>query len=307
MGNFPCIDNVMFKRNIIEECVDVGFSLPLYLFLLFCVFHNCDKSNPTQSSSTMTLIGDIGSQRTYRITEKWFEPHTDIPYAQVPDSLIVRISLSDSLRESGVVYISNVIEDVVALDSVYYNSLQLTTPISDYKMSDINGPMYSIFRDMECLNSNIPYIQGITGGIYFWYETDNEVQQVTATEHLPMFPAHPWVKKPLVVGQTWIRYQQVDTSTGEIIHQKNVKVMNKEYITVGAGTFLACKLAIYWSSVLPELTKEFEYYVPNVGLVLYINDHTSYVAYISPNGGGTTTIYRRSVERKELVSANIIE
>jgi hypothetical protein len=268
---------------------------------------SCSKSsNPVEPIASTSILGSIGSQRNYLITESWFIQGTNTPYVVVAESLVSRIDLIDSLRLLGVVQITEETEIVAPLDSSFYTSWHLPLPKTNYKMTNGNGPRYSLPEQVQALSSGLSYREGSMFEQNVWLETSDELQSVLPVNDWKISPPLPWVKKPFQINESWIRSQFIDTSKNQVLQQKNIKVMGQEYITVKAGRFLAYKLAIYWSDGSPASAYEFEYYVPNYGLVLYTFDCPVSIATIKPNGGGSTTISVRQVIRKELSSANVL-
>lgn len=253
----------------------------------------------------MTFIGEIGSQRSYLITEKWFVPSTDTPFVIVPDSLLGRVTLNDSLRRLGAVQIQHQAESVIELDTSFYNSWLLPLPRSVYKMTQGLGPSYNLVDEINQLASNQTYTTPIAIEQNAWREIPAEVENVLPSTYWSIFPPLPWLKKPLQVNQTWVRYQFIDTSNGQIRQQTSAKVVGIENIAVQAGTFSAYKLVLFhMGGSPPELSTEFEYWVPNVGLVLYVVDRYVCRTANHPNGGSTTICFRQVI-RKELTSFNV--
>ena len=275
------------------------------LLVLILLFSACSKdSNPVGSSGTFELIGGIGSQRSYAITKQWFVPNTDTPFVVVPDSLIPRITLSDSLRTLGFVEITQRTESVLELDTNFYYSWKLPLPRMDYKMTQGIGPSYNLADEVYQLSHNLTYSLPNPSEQNVWHETPNQLEVSSPLDQEPIVPTLPWVKKPLSVGDSWIRYKFIDASAHELKTQISVRVVAQQLVSVRAGAFSAYKLEIRWYHFNPDYDfgGEYEYWVPNVGLVLSEIDRVVSIVTIPAGGGPSTTITVRQVTRKELLS-----
>jgi hypothetical protein len=166
---------------------------------------------------------------------------------------------------------------------------------------------YNLYDEVQQLASGRSYRGGTGYNETIWYEDATQVQDASPPNDGVIFPRLPWLKKPLYVDETWIRYQVIDTSTGRLLYQTSAKVLGQVEIATKAGTFQATKLVLYsLSGSPPELSNEFEYYVPGVGLVLYEVDREVCRSIVRPQGGGYATICFRQVIRKELTSYNVL-
>ncbi len=278
------------------------FSVLISLSLLSC---KDDSSSSEQGPATPTLIGGIGTHRTYVMTVSWFLPSTDTPAIQIPDSLVARVTLSDSLRRLGVVRIIQQPEEVVILDTSFYNRWHLPLPMKAYKLTGATGSYYDLREELTALIAGLPYTAGTWYSMDVWHETENVLEKPVPGNLPPVYPSCPWIKKPLTVSQEWVRYQRVDTAHGSVAEQLSAKVMGVEEVKVKAGTFKAHKIAIASLGGNPfESAKEIEYYVTNVGLVLSENDRTIGMSPF-PWSGGTGDIEVREVTRRELISYSI--
>ena len=76
--------------------------------------------------------------------------------------------------------------------------------------------------------------------------------------------------------------------------------------TIKAGKFSAYKIEVinHWVDLNFKSVRKYEYYVPNVGLILSESDGNIYRTVL--NNGGSNTIYFRQKERTELVNYNFI-
>lgn len=116
--------------------------------------------------------------------------------------------------------------------------------------------------------------------------------------------------KPLRIGLEWIRqeWEYINSTTGNLeTHNISAKVLGEVDVTVKAGSFKAFKIQIdyNWPDLNYTVLAKYEYYVPNVGLVLEEWDRVDHILYLDLNGNNTTIIVR-NVGRNELVSYNII-
>ena len=85
--------------------------------------YSCTKdNNPLTSGQVSDYIGEAGTQRTYKTTERWLVPGTDQPYYTVPDSLMSSVSLDTNQLRSGLCIIENCVEAVSSITDDYYTS-----------------------------------------------------------------------------------------------------------------------------------------------------------------------------------------
>ncbi len=171
-------------------------------------------------------------------------------------------------------------------------------------MTRATGPVYDLLDEIFTLWSGRSYHMGSLLDEEVWHETAGELQNVISTDQWQSYPPLPWLIKPLVEGNEWVRHQFLD-SEGFVIDQTVAKVLGQKKITVKAGTFTAYKVEVTPDfGEPPEFSTHFEYYVPGIGLVLSESDRVIYISAIAPSGP-TFTVYVRQVIRKELVSWNV--
>jgi hypothetical protein len=152
-----------------------------------------EDSNPGSPPPDVTLIGGIGSQRSYLTTESWFVASTDTPFVVVPDSLLSRITLSDSLRRLGVVGLSRQDESVGLLATLSYNSLHLPLPRLAYKVSTGPDSEYNLYDEVQQLASGRSYRGGTGYNETIWYEDATQVQDASPPNDGAIFPRLPWL------------------------------------------------------------------------------------------------------------------
>jgi hypothetical protein len=285
----------------------VTHSTFLAIILLLLLFISCNKeSNPVDPNSSTSFLGAVGSERGYYTTEWWFKERSSLPYWVVPDSILPYVSLSDTLRRSGVVKTLDGSETVELMDSEYYNNWHFPQPCSVYRMTREFGYAYDLIEELHALHEHQKYHQAYSIKVNEWYETRTQIERLQP--ELPLTKGLPWVKKPVQLNDTWIRYQFNDTLTGKYIHKIIAHVESYDTISVKAGKFIAYKLTFINDYLgrrdsLPVI----EYWTSNVGLILSISDYPSYLySCYYPLSGETDYYQIRRVIRRELTSVNIV-
>ena len=243
-----------------------------------------------------TYFGKIGTQRYYTMTQRWLQQGTTKPFVAVPDSLRHRVALSDSQLSAGVCMLWDLCETVDPLDSFYTNLYPL--PLSRYKrVGDAKGVRYELLDELDALEHGLAYSPHVAQISYDL--VIRELPDVDWTVHFKaqerQFPQMPYMKKPLTVGSSWTRFRAMDPVTNQVNEDMIVDIVGKVEVTVPAGTFEAYKLAMTFLSC-------YEYYVPNIGLVLRESD----IYECQWNSQTRTTICFRDVTRMELTSYNVI-
>lgn len=265
------------------------------IILLLCfMLVSCNQDNPTSpiDEVNQSYLGNNNTQRDYETVEWMFEPNSSIPYIKIPDSLYSKLSFDTSLSKQGI-----------------YNLLYNTDIILPYKenhqIKTINEN-HNLEMELERLSRNLTYHPGnsesIDGAI--WIENENEMYlQFNDSSKYTL------VKKPLFIGQEWIREKYSYVNEQGVIEnfQQECKVIGKENIQIKAGNFNAYKIEVtnHWTDLNAKSRRNYEYYVPNIGMVLFESDGNVYRATAIGNGP-TTIIYIRHKVRKELVSFNFI-
>lgn len=283
-----------------------------YLFfiasILLTFLVSCSKEeNPVNpiSSGVPFYLGKIGTERIYDQTEKWFVPNTDSPYIHIPDSLRSQVPFSNEELEQGLVSKSRITQRIDSIDLLYYAYWNLPYPYTEYKSLRGDGEGFDLSEFMLAVSTGRSYtgsFPGIDWGTYI--ETDDSVTSIsypygTGTELL----------KPLKINLEWIRneWEYFDSTTVTIrTHNISAKVIDEVNVVVKAGSFKAYKIEVNynWPDLNYTVLFKYEYYVPNIGLVLEEWDRIIYAAYFDQSG--THTIRVREVGRNELVSYNIL-
>ncbi|MDE3057178.1 MAG: hypothetical protein KGJ59_04395 [Bacteroidota bacterium] len=274
------------------------------LFISFVFFSCAKNSNITGVEDNSTYLGGIGTQRTYIQTEKWLQLGTNNPVVVPPDSLILKVPFSQNEISSGVVIRDSLVETIAMIDSTYYAAWRLPPPREMYKTIRTTGIVYDLFGALYELVHGRNYEPiGISESNYHVYaELPGKIIEVSPNDTL-LSSKPPWLKVPLIVGDSWERLQYTSIFGPAVI---SVRVSELKKVTIAAGTFEAYKLEVATKLSNPDSTLqiEYEYYSPNVGLILYETKRTAQVWY------GYDTITLMSVDqviRKELVSYSFVQ
>lgn len=198
------------------------------------------------------------------------------------------------------------IQRVDSIDYSYYTYWSLPYPYEEYKHMAGDMQYYNLTEHLEALYDGLEYngsYSGVSSGTYI--ETDDSINWIS-------YPYGTGIEmiKPLRKNNQWIKieWEYINSTTGNLeTHNTSAKVIGEENITVKAGNFNAYKIQVdyNWPDLNYTVIAKYEYYVPNVGLVLEEWDRINHIAYF--NNGNTTTIVVREVGRNELVSYNIIK
>ncbi len=270
--------------------------------------YSCTKdNNPLTSGQVSDYIGEAGTQRTYKTTERWLVPGTDQPYYTVPDSLMSSVSLDTNQLRSGLCIIENCVEAVSSITDDYYTSWHLSSPRESYLQigSTTNGTLYSLPDEIKALAEGRSYSPtGWGSGENIFRHTADAIMTVTTTDLALQFPSVPYLKNSLSVGNTWTRYEFIDTTTAKPIIQTIATVVDQMSVTVPAGTYYAYRVHLQTYHYDPDydFDEGYEYWVPNVGLVLKESD----MELFQWNSSNNQTISYRQIERQELISVNFV-
>ena len=286
----------MIKTNSYKKL----FSAVLFSSIL--LIQSCVKDNDFVDSSSQRYLGKQNTVREYETTTWEYEANTDVPYIKVPDSLILSLSIDSSLISQGVVGQSYRVEQLIQYDTTWHvvsnptlcaEGLQLKTIIEYY---DLNN-------ELQCIYNSNTYSKSLmksTGGTIY-LENDNSFGMFSGNNNNDTI-----LVKPLSIGVNWIREShQYKNNNGELnLFQQECTVISQEEVEVQAGNFLAYKIEIidHWASLNIKQTSGYEYYVPNVGLILEEWDKNLYRTTVTQSD--SETIYFRQKYRKELVSYN---
>jgi len=279
----------------------------LFLILLSITIYSCsDKNNPIAPIFENNYFGGIGTERTYKETEKWLKVGSNLPFFNVPDTLLSRVYLTKDQLQSGVVFISNYTESVEPIDNDFYTSWKLTLPQDNYLETESKGKSYSLSNELDSLLHNKTYsMENYRIGQDIFLLTNDAVMTINPSNLQANFPSVPFIKNKLQISDSWIRYEFIDTTTHKAIFETVAKVINIENINIIAGNFNAYKIKLTTYHYNPDYSFEegYEYYVPYVGLVL----KESNMIVNQWSSDTNLTINFRQIIYKELVSYNFVK
>jgi len=280
------------------------------IILLCLLSFSCSKNdNPVASQDGFAdYIGGIGTQRVYRTTERWLQPGTNIPYYSVPDSLRHRLSIDSAQIAEGICSIANYTENVNEIGDDFYTSWKLNSPRNSYRRlaSLSGGTIYNLAYELDALINGTVYSLGGYGiGDNIYHDSIDAYYSVPMPENIKIAPIVPYIKKVLMVGNSWSRYKFVDTSKSKTTIEDIAQVVDKVHLTLSCGTVDAYKIKITGYHYDPDYNFDmgYEYFVPNVGLVLKESDMELY----QWNSSTGTTVAFRQIIRQELISYNFIK
>lgn len=266
----------------------------IIVLLIGFIFISCNQNDPTSpiDEVSQSYLGSNSTQREYETVEWMFEANSDIPYIKIPDSLYSKISFDTALSNQGIYNLSNDAEIIIP----YEQNHQIKTISENHNLE----------MELERLSRNLNYQPGksesIDGAIWIENEREMYIQFSDSGKYIML-------KKPLFIGQEWIRekHSYVNEQGVNENFQQECKVIRKENIQVKAGNFSAYKIEVtnHWTDLNSKSIRKYEYYVPNIGLVLSESDGNVYRLTAIGNGP-STTIYIRHKVRKELVNFNFI-
>jgi hypothetical protein len=272
--------------------------LPLVLF-------SCsDDGNPIASVETQDYLGGIGTQRSYDKTERWLIPGTNEPYYSVPDSLRSRISVNNSQLDSGVSFIYRYNETVRAIDDDFYSSWHLDYPRVVYRQIDGQGSAYSLADELDALSSGASYSpSSLHLGTIILRDTADAIMTV-APNQTPTSPSVAFMKKSLRIGDSWTRNMWIDTSGTHMRIETVAQVVALTTVTVPSGTYSAYQVHLTTYHFNPDyhFDEGYEYYAPNVGLILKESD----ILLSQWNSQTNQTVSFRQVIRQELLSVDFV-
>ncbi len=279
----------------------------LLLSMIVPIFYSCsDGNNPVSPISTNNYFGGIGTERTYKETDSWLQANSNLPYFNVPDSLLSEVSLNAAQLQSGIVSIINYTEFVKPIDDEFYISWKLSLPRENYLEIEGSGKEYNLAKELDSLQHNKSYSKGnYRIGQDIFRITNGAIMTVNPSDIQANFPSVPLIKNRLYINDSWVRYRFIDSTTDNPIVETIANVVGKENIVVAAGTFNAFKVKLTTYHYNPDYSFEegYEYYVSGVGLVLKESDMDVYQWNSSTNA----TIHIRQIIRKELVTYNFVQ
>jgi hypothetical protein len=276
------------------------------LFFIFIINSCTDENNPVSPTFENNYLGGIGTERTYKETEYWLQAYSDIPYFTVPESLLSKVSLTALQLQSGVVYIRDYTEFIEPIGDAFYTSWNLPLPKEHYLQKDGSGTSYSLKNELDSLLLNKTYSVGILGvGQDIYRITSDEVLTVSPQSMEAINPSCTYIKNHLQIGDSWVIWKQIDTVNNTLVMERIAEVVHYENINVIAGNFTAYKIKLSSKQYITNTTFDlgFEYFVPDVGLVLKESDMNVF----QWNSGTNTTIHFRQIIREELVSYSFVK
>jgi len=266
----------------------------IIILLLSFILVSCNQENPTSPVDELnqSYLGNNNTQREYEMVEWMFEANSNIPYIKIPDSLYPKLSFDTSLSNQGIYNLLNMTEIILPNEQNH----QIKTISENHNLE----------MELERLSRNLNYQPGksesIDGAILIENEKEMYTQFSDGSKYIML-------KKPLFIGQEWVRekHSYVNEQGVNENFQQECKVINKENIQVKAGNFNAYKIEVtnHWTELNSKSIRNYEYYVPNIGMVLFESDGNVYRLTAIGNGP-STTIYIRHKVRKELVSFNFV-
>ena len=273
------------------------------LLLIFLpVLISCQKSD----DSIQMYIGKQNTIREYETNEwKYDVINTTMPYINVPDSYYKKLSYDSILISQGLVSNLLTTEKVNPYDITSHN---LSDPELLKSVLEINteGEQYDLEFDINSIENNREYSKSIYAGRGLWKEDSKELSMIFSDTS-----KYTYLVKPLYVGSQWIRdsYQYKDNGLNQVF-QLECKVVGIEHVMVKAGEFSAYKVEVlnHWVDIPSQSVRAYEYYVPDIGLVLEERDGTLGEARIPPVGEGDPTFFTYHQKyRKELVSYSFVK
>lgn len=280
----------------------------LLMFSLIFVLVGCNHDNTTSPIELLPkdYLGAPNTTREYESYSWMFKASSDSPYVYVPDSLINRLTFDSSSIREGLVSFSKHQQVVIPRDPSFNQLTYYNPKINYYQMKNISIEQRNLEDELYFISIGIPYSgsgggTGIDGSL--WVETSDSmyIQFNDTSKYI-------FLKKPLEIGSNWVREQhQYRAQTGGYqTFQQECTVLSNEEVNIAAGKFRAYKIEVvnHWVDLNYKSVRHYEYYVPNVGLILSESDSNVYRTIFS--NGGSYTIYFRQKERTELINYNFI-
>ena len=277
-------------------------------FLFIFVFVSCDQNLTTSPIDSLNkdYLGAPNTTKEYESYSWMFKANTDSPYVYVPDSLINRLTFDSSSIREGLVSFSRFQRVVIPRDPSFNQLTYYNPAINYYQIKTISTEQRNLEDELYSISIGMPYSgsgggSGIDGSL--WIESNDSMYiQFNDTSKYIL------LKKPLEIGSSWIREQhKYRTQNGDYqTFQQECTVLSYEDVNITAGMFTAYKIEVVnnWVDLNYKSVRNYEYYVPNVGLILSESDSNVYRTTFS--NGGSHTIYFRQKERTELISYNFI-
>jgi len=278
------------------------YTLVILLTILFLLTSCRKEDNPiiVPVENVINYSGKVGSEKVFRITTKWLRLNTNIPFYSIPDSLINQISFPDSLRKQGVIEIGNLRLKTVAIDAEYYNKFKTNLSKEYFKEEYADWTYQSLDEEYRTILTYRNYYPIDVHNVFWdrWLETPDSLVELFS------IPSNSLIlKKPLKEKSLWIRgsLKISDGNGGYATYQEEGEVMEYKEIKIEAGTFLAYKIAVvtHWLESNIRIYGTYEYYVPNLGLIL---EESNGILESSAKDLYGNKVYYDQIYRKELIS-----
>ena len=277
----------------------------LFFILLVIIFTSCNQNNPVSpiDSTTNIYLGSFSTMREYERTISLFQPDSNTPFITVPDNLYGKLSFDSTQINQGLVNIFKYQEIVIPRDTSFHNLTSNSSEYCQIKTIDIENKDLETELEFAEQGKPIPEISlGISMDGSMWIENDNQLRRQSndTTKYIML-------QKPISIGDKWTRkinkYKNEDGTYGTF--QLDCRVVSQEEVSVKAGNFLAYKIEVTndWVDIDYKSISGYEYYVPNVGLILMESDMNVF----STTLGSGSTSYFRQVIRQELTRYNFVK
>lgn len=276
-------------------------SIVIFLSISCFFLTGCQKDDAIFQS----FLGKKNTVREYETTVWRYDLDSNSPLIKIPDTLYKKLVYDSTLISQGMVEFSLTTETIIPYDLNFNIIKDLETAESALSIN-LEGQSYNLEQNLRNLELNIEYTLAVIGGDGgIWIENSNRLSQIIDESTKLTF-----LLKPLFVGKEWVREsRKYKNSNGEYeTFQQECKVLSIEQIKVKAGEFSAFKVEVInnWIDIPSKSVRAYEYYVPDVGLVLEESDGIMSQAIIQPFGEVITCTFHQT-NRKELVNYTFIK
>ena len=273
-------------------------------FLIICsiiLISSCQKYN----DQNQTYLGKLNTLREYETTMWKYEVNSILPFIKVPSSLYKKLSYDSTFISEGLVVNSLTTETVIPYD-ISWKWISNPDLIKSVLFISSEGQQYNLEDNLRNIINNIDYYRTIVGGVTgLWLEDYQKLCLVFNDS-----TKYTILAKPLHVGDEWIRESRRYKNSNGIyeLFQQECKVLALEHVVVKAGEFSAYKIEVmnHWVDLNSKSVRVYEYYVPDIGLVLQETDGITSQASIPPFGDASISTFHQK-ERKELVNYSFIK
>jgi len=272
------------------------------VLLIYCIFlWGCQKDDDV----FQCFLGKQNTVREYETTIWRYDLDSNLPFIKIPDSLYKKLAHDSTLISQGLVEYSLTTETVIPYD-ISYNLIKDPETAQSALQIILEGQSYDLEQNLRKIELNTKYTYTTMGGdCGIWIEKSNRLSEIFNDT-----TRHTFLIKPLSIGKEWVREsRKYKNSNGEYeLFQQECKVLNIEHIKVKAGEFSAFKVEVtnHWVDIPSKSLRAYEYYVPDVGLVLEETDGIMSQASIPAFGEATISTFHQ-IKRKELVNYTFIK